>query len=392
MVNTILKLFCSYYIKDYLMSMMNYIQILVSFLLSLVCGVIFIPIIIRFCKKNGLYDLPNGRKVHKNAIPRLGGLSFMPSMLLASLIVIGIYNVQSRGQQIQVSLWSIGFFTSLFIIYTVGIVDDLVGLGARTKFIAQILAASIMPMAGLYLNSLYGLFGIYDIPYWVGVPLTVFIIVFMCNAINLIDGIDGLSGGLSFIALSGFLVCSMREALWLYSILIAGLMGVLVAFLYFNIVGKVEKDHKIFMGDSGSLTLGFILGFLAVKFTAINPHVMCFHPDSLMLAYSFVVVPVYDVVRVSLVRTYHHVPIFQADKNHIHHKLLRTGMNQHQVLGCILLLAIAYIAINIILWPLCDMSTLVLTDIVIWLTFHMCVNHAIRKNGQLVYLANSEKK
>ena len=354
------------------------------------CGIFFIPIIIRFCKKKGLYDLPNGRKVHKNAIPRLGGLSFLPSMLLASLIVIGIYNVQSGGQQIQVSLWSIGFFTSLFIIYAVGIVDDLVGLGAKTKFVAQILAASIMPLAGLYLNSLYGLFGIYDIPSWVGVPLTVFVIVFMCNAINLIDGIDGLSGGLSFIALLGFLACFMREDLWLYSILIAGLMGVLIAFLYFNIFGKVEKDHKIFMGDSGSLTLGFILGFLAVKFTAINPHVMCFRPDSMMLAYSFVVVPVYDVVRVSLVRICHHVHIFQADKNHIHHKLMRTGMTQHQALVAILVLAVCYILLNIALWQLNgDMTTIVVADILVWMLFHYCLNRAIRKNGQQVYLANT---
>ena len=372
--------------------MTNYLLIAISFLLSMVCGYAFIPAIIRFCKKKGLYDLPSNRKVHKNAIPRLGGLSFLPSMLLASLIVMVIYNVQNEGSQIQISLWSVGFFTSLAVIYGVGIVDDLVGLDARTKFVVQIIAAAVMPLCGLYANSLYGFLGIWDIPVFVGVPFTVFVIVFMCNAINLIDGIDGLSGGLSFIALFGFLMCFMREGLWFYCILIAGLMGVLVPFLYFNIFGKPEKNRKIFMGDSGSLTLGFILGFLSVKFTAINPYVMSFQPDALMLAYSFVVVPVFDVVRVSLVRMRHKVSIFQADKNHIHHKLLRTGQTQHQVLGCILLLAVAYIVLNIILWHLCDMSMLVLIDIIVWLAFHLCVNHAIRKNGQQVYLPNSEMK
>jgi UDP-N-acetylmuramyl pentapeptide phosphotransferase/UDP-N-acetylglucosamine-1-phosphate transferase len=356
------------------------------------CGYLFIPAIIKFCKKKGLYDLPNSRKVHKNAIPRLGGLSFLPSMLLASLIVMVIYNVQNEGDQIQISLWSVGFFTSLAVIYTVGIVDDLVGLGARTKFVAQIIAAAIMPLSGLYVNSLYGFLGIGDVPFWVGAPLTVFVVVFMCNAINLIDGIDGLSGGLSFIALSGFLSCFMQEELWLYSILIAGLMGVLIAFLYFNVFGSAEKEHKIFMGDSGSLTLGFILGFLAVKLTAINPHVMCFRPDALMQAYSFVVVPVFDVVRVSLVRIHHKQHIFRADKNHIHHKLMRTGLTQHQVLTAILVLAVGYILLNVVLWQLCeDMTIVVAADVVAWMLFHYAVNRAIRKNGQVVYLENKEE-
>ena len=371
--------------------MTDYILIAISFLLSMACGYAFIPSIIRFCKKKGLYDLPNSRKVHKNAIPRLGGLSFLPSMLMASLIVMGIYSVQNGGSQIQMSLWSVGFFTSLALIYGVGIVDDLVGLGARTKFVAQIIAAAVMPLCGLYVNSLYGFLGIGDIPFVIGAPFTVFVIVFMCNAINLIDGIDGLSGGLSFIALAGFLVCFMREGLLFYGILIAGLMGVLIAFLYFNIFGRVEHDHKIFMGDSGSLTLGFILGFLAVKFTAINPCVMSYHPDALMLAYSFVVVPVFDVVRVSLVRIAHHRHIFQADKNHVHHKLMRTGCSQHQVLGVILAMAVAYIVLNVVLWQLVcsDMTAIVAIDVAAWMLFHYMLNRAIRSNGQPVFLENN---
>ena len=374
------------------MSMTNYILILASFLLSIVCGFAFIPLIIKFCKKKGLYDIPNGRKVHKNAIPRLGGLSFMPSMLLASLIVMVIYNIQSDGDFIQISLWSIGFFFSLLIIYGVGIVDDLVGLDAKTKFLAQIIAATIMPLSGLYLNNLYGFCGLYDIPAIVGMPLTVFVVVFLCNAINLIDGIDGLSSGLSFIALSGFLLCFMQDDLWLYSILIAGLLGVLVPFIYFNVFGKVEKNQKIFMGDSGSLTLGFILGFLAVKFTSINPRVMTFQPDAMMLGYSFVVVPVYDVVRVSLVRLIHHVHIFSADKNHIHHKLMRTGLSQHQALITILALALFYIGLNITLWNIInDMTFIVIADIAVWILFHWVINRTIVRHGESVYLANTEE-
>ena len=368
------------------------ILIVMSFMLSMACGLACIPVIIRFCMKKGLYDMPNGRKVHKNAVPRLGGISFMPSMLLASLIVVAIYDLQNDQNQMHISTWTAGFVISLFVIYAVGIIDDMAGLGAKTKFLAQIVAAVILPLSGLYFNDLYGFCGIHGIHFVVGIPLTLFIMVFICNAINLIDGIDGLSAGLSFIALAGFLVCFFHQEMPYYCILIAGLMGVLLAFLYYNLFGKSEKHHKIFMGDSGSLTLGFILGFLSVKLAMYNPRVMCYRPDSLLLAYSFVLVPAFDVVRVSLVRISHHVHIFHADKNHIHHKLMRSGLTQHQTLLVIYVLAIFYILLNIALYQLAANSTLVVAaDIVVWILFHQLLNRAIVRRGNAVYLENPEE-
>ena len=363
----------------------------IAFILSAACGFVFIPLIMNFCKEKGLYDIPDSRKIHKTAIPRLGGISFLPSMLLASIIVVALHNNHFLGHEITLSTWSIGFFVSLLIIYGVGLIDDLVGLGAKTKFTAQIIAALLLPLMGLYVNNLYGFLGIHEIPSSIGMPLTVFVIVFISNAINLIDGIDGLSAGLSLIALTGFLICFLREGLIAYSILIAGLMGVLVPFLYFNIYGKADKNRKIFMGDSGSLTLGFILGFLFVKFTMFNPSVAPFHLDSMMLAYSLLIVPVFDVVRVSLARIYHHKPIFSADKNHIHHKLMRTGINQHQALLTILLLSIFFITTNILLWNILDMSILVVIDIVIWVLFHSLLDRILRKKGQAVFLINPKE-
>ena len=372
------------------MTKLYILYIFISFSLSALCGFTVIPLILNFCKKKGLYDIPDSRKIHKNAIPRLGGISFMPSMVLASLITIVVFNQTFLKHQITVSPWSVGFFFSLLIIYCVGIVDDLLGLGAKTKFTAQTLASCILPLCGLYINNLYGFCGFYEIPYWAGAFLTVFCIVDITNAINLIDGIDGLSAGLSFIALTGFLLCFLREGIMAYCILIAGLMGILIPFMYFNIFGKAEKNRKIFMGDSGSLTLGFILGFLFVKFTMDNPNVRAFSPDSMMLAYSLLLVPVYDVIRVSLIRIKHHAPIFQADKNHIHHKLMRAGLNQHQTLVTILLLAIGYIFVNICLWTFCDLTVLVVADVIVWLAFHYIVNRLILKRGEQVFLSPTQ--
>ena len=346
--------------------------------MSIVCGFIFIPLILNFCEKKGLYDLPNERKVHKNAIPRLGGISFMPSMLVAFVAALLMSDNYTGERQVTMSLWSCFFLVSLLLIYGVGIIDDLTGLGAKTKFTVQIMAACLMPLSGLYINNLYGFCGINEIPAWVGMPLTVFIIVFIDNAINLIDGIDGLAASLSLIALGGFLLCFMREGVWTYGILIAGLMGVLIPYLYFNIWGEESKNRKIFMGDSGSLTLGFILGFLFVKFTMDNPNVMPFRKDSLLLSYTLLIVPCFDVVRVVFKRLRERKPIFQADKNHIHHKLLRAGCNQRQALITILLLALSFVLLNNILDYFLPTTFIVLIDVIVYIAFHLVINSFIR--------------
>lgn len=365
--------------------------IVIAFCLSAVCGVITIPQIIRFCNKKKLYDEPSIRKIHKTSIPRLGGICFLPSMLLAFLAATAFYNNSLVGKQLQFSLWSIYFFVSLLLIYSAGIIDDLIGIGAKTKFSFQIIAAVLLPMSGLYINDLYGICGIHELHYFIGAPLTVFIIVFIVNAINLIDGIDGLSASISFIALAGFLFIFMQADMRAYSILIAGLMGVLVPFFYFNLWGDERKNHKIFMGDSGSLTLGFILGFLIIKVMMKNPAVVQFSDTLVILAYSLLIVPTFDVIRVSTARLIHKRPIFLADKNHIHHKLMRTGLNQRQTLLTIIIISLLFIAVNMALASF-TLSIIIISDILIWLLCHMIINKAILRNGKSVFVNASENK
>ena len=158
------------------------LPIIGSFLLSACCGFLFIPALLRFCKQKNLYDLPSLRKVHHTMTSN------------------------TMNGKIQISLWSMGFLLSLLLVYAAGIVDDIIGLNANIKFFIQIVAASILPLCGLCINNLYGLLGIYEVPACIGIPLTVFVIVFIDNAINLIDGIDGLAASLSLIAL-----CSLRS-------------------------------------------------------------------------------------------------------------------------------------------------------------------------------------
>lgn len=355
------------------------ILVLSAFIISTVCGFIIIPYIINFCIKKKIYDIPNARKVHKNAIPRLGGICFLPCTLIAFIFGISMLDHLTGRQQLTVGTWSVMFLISLSLIYIIGIVDDIVGVRPRTKFAVQIIAASLLPVSGLYINNFYGMFGIYEVPFWIGAPLTVFALVFIDNAMNLIDGIDGLSGGLALLSLTGFLLCFIHEGIYTYAILIAGLMGVLTAYLYFNIWGKAEKGHKIFMGDSGSLTLGFILGFLLIKFAMHNPNVMPYRNNSLLITYTLLIVPCFDVVRVIITRLKNHYPIFKADKNHIHHKLMRAGMTQHQALVTILLLAVAFVVINTAMRPELRSDLVVLIDIIVYTAFQLVTDVFVRR-------------
>lgn len=362
--------------------MSTIIIIILSFIASACCGFIFMPHIMRYCQQHHIYDIPNDRKIHKNNIPRLGGISFLPSMLLAFIIGMGVLTFVSENQYPTISLWSCMFLVSLLLIYFMGIVDDLIGLGANIKFFGQLIASLLMPLAGLYLNNLYGLFGVYQLPMYVGIPVTVLAIVFICNAINLIDGIDGLSSSLCFLALGGFLWLFMSDGLFVYAVMIAGMMGALVPFAYYNLFGDIEKNMKVFMGDSGSLTLGFILGFLFVKYSMNNLSVMQYRPDALIQAASLLIVPCFDVFRIVFVRYWHHRSLFDADKNHIHHKLLRAGLTGHQTLFVVLVLAAFFVLLNNYLRTCTTSTVILLADIVLFFVFHEVVNHFVRLAGR----------
>lgn len=364
------------------------IFVLLAFLASLLLGLAIIPVIIRFCIKHRLFDEPNARKVHRNAIPRLGGICFLPIAMIALLGVMFYDSVGGymHNSSITVSLWTVSFFISLAIIYILGFVDDIVGLDAKLKFGVQTFAAAILPLTGLKFYTFGGLLGIGELNCVFGFLFSVFVIVFICNAINLIDGIDGLSAGLAIISLVGFLVLFMSAGVETYSVLIAAFIGVLCAYLRFNLFGSEKRRTKIFMGDAGSLSVGFILAFLLLKATAPYPVGIMKSDGILISACSFLVVPVFDVIRVSLARLSHKRGIFSPDKNHIHHKLLRTGMNQYQALVTILAFAIFVIVVDAVLVDRVNPNVILALDVLLWLVFNWHINKAIRKRGKEPFL------
>ncbi len=350
--------------------MFNEIFIAGAFLISLFCGLSIIPKIVDFCRKRNLYDQPDARKRHKTLIPRLGGVCFLPCMSISFMVaVLALYFIE--GKTAGISLPSVCLAIGVMVVYVVGVIDDVVGVEANKKLVVQIASACFIPLSGLYINNLYGFLGIGEIPCYVGVPLTVFLVVYIDNAMNLVDGIDGLCSGLSIIALAGFALMFAEIEFWVSCVMIAGLIGVLLSYSYFNIFGK---RHKIFMGDSGSLTLGFLLSVFLLKLSMNNPQIAYYDGHRMIMAASFLVVPCFDVVRVVMVRMRQRKPLFAPDRNHIHHKLVDAGCPPRAALCIILGLSLCFVALNGLLTHF-DVSVnwILLLDIATYTLFHCVV-------------------
>ena len=144
------------------------------------------------------------------------------------------------------------------------------------------------------------------------------------------------------------------------------------------------------MGDSGSLTIGFILGVMLIKYSMMNTVVMPAKDDRLIMACTLLIVPVFDVCRVIIVRSVHRKPIFGADKNHLHHKIMRAGLTQHETLGTILGMEAAFIILNICLSKFMEFNYIVIIDVIAWILFQTVINHFIRKNGGNTFLVEAE--
>ena len=225
----------------------------------------------------------------------------------------------------------------------------------------------------------YGIFGIYELPPVVGLPFTVFTIVFITNAINLIDGIDGLASGLSGIALLFFTILFIYQREWLYAALAIVTLGTIIPFFYYNVFGNPNRGRKIFMGDTGSLTIGFILSILAIRFSMYDNAVLHRVPDAIVVAFSLLITPVFDVVRVILHRARFGKNIFSPDKNHIHHKFLALGFSHRAAMITILLISAGFAAMNLLLLTRININLLLFLDIFIWTIMQLYLTKKINR-------------
>ena len=348
----------------------NTLFIVVSFIFSILMAWVIIPKIIVISRDKKMFDTPNSRSVHDKPIPRLGGVSFFPTIIcsfcLSFVLRLKFGCPIADLNAVHLIAELLLLLSAITMLYLIGIADDLVGVGFKIKFLIQIISACLIPLSGIWINNFYGVFGLDELSPYFGIPFTIVLVVFITNAINLIDGIDGLASGLSSVALVILGIAFLEKQLWPYSMLAFSTLGVLIPFFRFNVFGNVDRAKKIFMGDTGSLTLGFILSFLAIKYTNYNASVASYTYGAIIIAFSALFIPAFDVIRVFFVRLKHGKSPFVADKSHIHHKFLDMGYSHRRVLCTILLLALVWSILNILLIPVLEPTYIILIDIICW--------------------------
>lgn len=368
-----------------LMPLLPYIVALfATFLVSLVSTLFIMPRLLRLCKHRGLYDMPNERKVHQNKIPRLGGVLFAPCMAVGMgvgyLLLLRFF---PTGHLPMFRLSTMMLIVGMFMIYLIGIFDDLLGLKASFKFSVQLVSTLLMPLCGLYVDNLYGFCGLHEIPLWAGYPLTVFLCLLIVNSINLIDGIDGLSSGLSMIALTVFAVVFSCLGVVSYTLLAVGLVGTVLGFSYFNLFGQAERDTKTFMGDTGSLVLGYAIAYLAIKHAMNNGAIFPYRPYALLLSFTLLIVPCFDLIRVALGRLLRGEGIFHPDKTHLHHRCMAAGFTMHRSLMLILALQVGFIVFNLLAYRYlqCSTTLIVVADVAFFTLFVVWLEHRRNKRS-----------
>ena len=354
----------------------------IAFLTSVFFAGIIIPQILLIAFRKKLFDVPDARKIHTSAVPRLGGIAFNLVTIFSVFFVFGINIMGSNGifmEQISTDALQFCFgFCALMLIYIVGIADDLIGVRYKAKFVVQTLAALFIVVSGLYINNFHGLFGLHEVNPFFGGFITVIAIVFITNAINLIDGVDGLASGLCIVAFAYYGVMFFCLGMFVYSLIAFAVLGTVIQFYYYNVFGKAEKQKKIFMGDTGSLTLGIFLCFLSLKLNQV-PDSHSFVSNAFVMAFAPLIVPCFDVIRVYIHRLRKHRSPFLPDKNHIHHKIMRCGVSQRVTMVSIIVFAVFIALANFEFANVLDINVLVIGDLVFYYIGHGILNKILAK-------------
>lgn len=327
--------------------------ILGAFLTAIYISYLAIPVILKVAKMKNLYDEPNGRTSHLRSTPTLGGVAIFASVMLSIMIFVRI----SGENYLQYLV------AGLTIIFFIGVKDDIILISASKKFLGQIIASLILIILGnIRINSLFGLFGLFELAYISSVVISLLMYLIVINCFNLIDGVDGLASGMGIFS-SSFL------AIWLYlnghyeaALISASLLGSLIPFFFFNVFGV---KNKLFMGDTGSMIIGFMISVLLILFMNFN-----IHPDLIfgtnggtpVIAAAIIFIPIFDMVRVFIIRILNRVSPFVADKNHLHHFLLNLKFSHFQTTLTLLFVNISVLILVYILrhWGVFKLGVLLL--------------------------------
>jgi len=326
-----------------------------------------IPSILHVARARHLYDdIGHFRKQHDHGIPRLGGVAIFVSFTMAALICSIVDNTFPVSYLLAAAI----------ILVIMGLKDDLSGVNASTKLIVQIIAAMILVIWGdVRLSSMYGVLGIYDLPYTFSCILSVLVIIMVINAFNLIDGIDGLAGVTGIVTHVSFAALFIYTRQYHLALISAIMIGAIAGFLRFNL-----NKAKIFMGDTGSLFIGLISVVMAIEFIEGNKFSTSGSPliySAPAITVAILIGPIFDTLRIFFIRIINGVPPFTADRNHIHHRMLKLGYTHLQTTFILATINILSITVTLLFTELGN-YTLILTIFLISMLFNWMVTFLIR--------------
>jgi UDP-GlcNAc:undecaprenyl-phosphate GlcNAc-1-phosphate transferase len=306
------------------------ISIALSFVTALVVAILSTPALIKVAYLKRLVDEPGEeRKLHFRRIPTIGGIIIFAGTLFAYLMWYPFEEAADVGQ-LSRALKDFQYIgATMILLFFIGIKDDIIGTAPVKKLAGHLIVAFILVIMGdIRITSMHGIFGIEALPEWGSIFLSIMTYTVIVNAINLIDGVDGLAGGVGVIAASAMGTWFMLAGADGYAVLAFALSGSLLGFLFFNFA-----PAKIFMGDSGSLTIGLILSILAIKLIEFPVDQL---PNDLLgiskpvFAMAALVYPLIDTLRIFTYRIVRGMSPFSADRNHIHHRLLDLGLGHRK--------------------------------------------------------------
>ncbi len=291
----------------------------------------------------GWVSLPrDGRHVHETPLPRLGGVAIFLAFSLSLILWLGLALLYPRLLEGLAPATLLRIYVPACLIFCLGIYDDLHGAGPYLKFSVQAIAATMLFLGGMRILDLPVLFGAHTLPWFVGLPLTVLWVVAITNAFNLIDGLDGLAAGSALFSTVVFFVVALVNHSWLGSLMSVALAGAILGFLRFNF-----NPATIFLGDSGSLFIGFLLSALALAGAQKAPTLVAVAIPVVSFG-----LPILETALSILRRLISGRPIFTADREHIHHKLLQLGLSHRQVVIVLYAVSALFAMLSLfLLWP-----------------------------------------
>ncbi|WP_321518094.1 MraY family glycosyltransferase [uncultured Bacteroides sp.] len=321
---------------------------------------------------------------------KLAGASFFPISLFVFSICILAYSNTASQYAISNNLPSakelLRLLTGNLLLLGVGIKDDISGIRKRYKILFQFIAAAIMVWSGLYINNLYGLFNIRNLAPWAGIPFTILLSIVIMNIIKIIDIADGLASGLLGVACVSLGILFLVKGMLFYSLICTILSGILVPFFYYNVF---NTSHKVFIGSTGSLTLGFMISYLAIHFAMNIPNSYASFRSPFIIVLSILFIPLFDGLRVILVRAYRGRPFFQPDRRHIHHKLIDAGISHSMAMVSLIICTSLMIVLNVFLSNKVNVNILLAIDILFWLELVLVLDIKLKGLIKKIKLTNA---